>query len=132
MAKKKLYAKDKRKLARRRGASLGLLIGGGAALALVAWYLYRKIIVDATPAPGVKKDWSGCLTPPDWVQPRPKFSCGQRVTSRTLYNVYGEGPEGTIPGEDSVITQRTWSSGQWVYDLLSSNDPFDESDLTEA
>lgn len=126
MATRKLYAKDRRKLKRRRWTSVAMTVGGGAALVFFGWYLYRKIVADAAPAAGQAKDWSGCLTPPDWVQPRPAFSCGQRVTSQTYY---GEGAEA---GVDSVISGRSWTNGQWTYNLLFSGDVYEESQLTEA
>jgi len=126
MPKRKMYAKDRRKLKRRRWTSTALTVGGGAVLVFFGWYLYRKIVADAAPAPGQVKDWSGCLTPPDWVQPRPAFSCGQRVTSQTYY---GEGAEA---GVDSTVSGRSWTQGQWTYNLLFSNDVYEESQLTEA
>lgn len=126
MPKRKFYAKDRRKLKRRRWTSTAMTVGGLAALGLMGWFLYRKIVADAAPAPGQRKDWSGCLTPPDWVQPRPAYSCGQRVTSQTYY---GEGAEA---GVDSIVSSRTWTQGQWVYSLLFSDDVYEEGQLTEA
>lgn len=132
MATRKLYAKDRRKLKRRRWTSVAMTVGGGAALIFFGWYLYRKIVADATPAPGQQKDWSGCLTPPDWVQPRPAFSCGQRVTSEALYN-YGEPGSGvTEAGIDGWVTDRNWSNGMWTYGVFGSDMIFEERDLTEA
>jgi hypothetical protein len=124
MASRKMYAKDRRKLSRRRWTSTALTVGGLGALALVGWYLYRKIVADKAPEAGQVKDWSGCLEPPDWVQPQPTFPCGSKVRD-------------SLQEEDGYITGRSWTNagygyGQWIYSMAGSDNQHEEANLNTA
>lgn len=130
MASKELLAKDKRRWSKRKGITAGIAVVGGLALVGIGYLLYRKIIVDAPPKSGERKDWSGCFEPPDWVQPRPTFSCGQKVAD-------------SLQNESGHITARTWSPsgsteggqylyGQWLYEMMGSDNVHEEGNLQVA
>jgi len=120
---KPLLAKDRRRWSKRKGITAGFMVVGALALAGLGYYIYRKLGPDAPPAPGTTKDWSGCFSPPDWVQPPPAFSCGDHVAD-------------SLQNESGYITARTWSnaagSGQWLYSLLGSDNVHEEANLQVA
>lgn len=115
---KELLAKDKRRWSKRKGITVAAAVVGGVALVGLGYYLYRKLFYDVkTPN---RTDWSGCFEPPDWVQPRPRFSCGTKVTY----------PYADAGNQTGYITSRTWStsmstdageylSGMWVYETTA-------------
>ena len=124
----KLLAKDKRRWGKRKVVSVALAVGGGLALAGLGYYLYRKLWVDRPPAPGATKDWSGCFDPPDWVNPKPAFSCGQKVAD-------------SLQNEAGYVDARTWTPsgstegggylyGTWTYSILGTGNVHEEANLT--
>ena len=130
---KELLAKDKRRWSKRKGITVAAAVVGGFALVGLGYYLYRKVFYDAK-TPG-RTDWSGCFEPPDWVQPRPAFSCGQKVSDSNL-------------NESGYITDRIWSGGvsvsrddvysssyygaQWTYGITGSDSSHEEANLQVA
>ncbi len=123
MAEKKLYAKDRRRQLNRR---VGTLLVGGLGLGALGWLvyeLYQRVWVSRPMAPGARKDWSGCGTPPSDIPETPGYNCGDRVSWE---------------GTNYKVLNRSWSSaegyqGVWVYGISKGGvGLFEDEQIEEA